>query len=267
MTDEEFTKGDKVRFLQVFDHISDSNIPVLFLHEEKEDKRNEGELVRELEVDNGFSFGRGVLGYTRSSGCEPNLNKVPQDIIDKHLKIVDRIPIVKYPGRTMNIGDGDDEKIISMEKKGEYVFIEGIAEKQKQDLRETVKYYLEKGVSSHDKFDDEQLEILSKFLGIKPKEDPKVIQYKNENDMLMAFANMIQQNPPKFDKEYEDFITDLMKKPDSKKRRYIKSRAEQKLYHDFESRLAGPKMALAEDLSAAGFDDMVQKVYSGDYDF
>jgi len=66
MTDEEFTAGDKVRFLQIFEHISDKNIPLLFLH----DKDNENGMIHELSVDNGFSFGRGVLGYTHSMGCK-----------------------------------------------------------------------------------------------------------------------------------------------------------------------------------------------------
>jgi len=151
------------------------------------------------------------------------------------LKIVDRISVVKYPGEIRTISKGKpDERTFSMEQKGEFVFIEGIADKQKKCLEEQVKYYLEKGVECLRVYDDKQLKILSDFLEIKSN----VIQYKNEkHDMFMELSNRISKNPPKFEKEYEDFIIDLMKNPDSKKRRYIKSRAEQKNYHDFESAL------------------------------
>jgi hypothetical protein len=141
MSDERFTSPDKVKFIRNFEHISDKNIPLFFLYEEKEN--HHGEMVHEFAVDNPSSFGRGVLGYSHTCGCESNLNKVPQELMDEHLKIVERLPIIKSLGETMTIHRGTpDERTVSMEKRGEYIFIEGIVEKQKKILREKVEYLM-----------------------------------------------------------------------------------------------------------------------------
>lgn len=261
-SDEEFTQFDKVKFIRIFEHVSveKNNIPLLFLLEEKEDR---GEMVRTLDVDNGFSFGRGVLGHELSSGAEPNLNKVPQELIDEHLKIVFRIPVTKYKGKTMNLGEG---KIVSMEKKGEYVFIDGIDEQQKKILKDRIDYYKKEG-GSYD-MDMETLLFIEKELGyVTPPKEKMTEEDDRANNMLWNIARMIQQNPPQSPEEWDEFMTDLKKQPDSRKKRYIETRANQKIYHDFESPLAGPKMALIEDLQAAGYDEMVKKAIEGYYDF
>lgn len=66
---------------------------------------------------------------------------------------------------------------------------------------------------------------------------------------------------------YVQFVKDLEAQPESDEKRFISKRFEKKLYHDMESSLACPKHALREDLIAAGFNDMADKVLLGDYDF
>lgn len=269
-SDEAFTATDKVEFIHIFQHIRDDNIPILFLHDECMD-RDEPKI--ELSVENGFSFGRGVLGYTHKIGGEPNLKKVPKNLIDEHLKIVDRIRIVQRKGDTMTVPiwdkDGNDtgeKKVISMEKPGEYVFIEGIADKQKNALREKVEYYLNEGSKYKIKmYDDETLHELARFLNINTNTKPE--QHHTEMDFLKSIASMLQANPPQSPKEYQAFVDDLEKKPDDRHRRHIEKQLKRKYYHDFESPVAGPKMLMIEDLQAAGYEDMVKRACEGDYDF
>ena len=64
----------------------------------------------------------------------------------------------------------------------------------------------------------------------------------------------------------KDLVEDLWKKPYSLKRAEIEKRAKRGDYHDFDSSLATPKIALVNDLRAAGFDDLAQKAVDGDYD-
>ncbi len=67
--------------------------------------------------------------------------------------------------------------------------------------------------------------------------------------------------------EWNAFLKDLMVQPQSAQRDRIESRARSKMYHDFESPLAMPKMELNHDLRKAGYNDMAAKVLQGDYDF
>lgn len=64
----------------------------------------------------------------------------------------------------------------------------------------------------------------------------------------------------------KDLVEDLWKKPYSLKRKYIEDRAKAGVYHDYETDLAAPKMTLAQDLTAAGFSDLAEKVRDGAYD-
>ena len=77
----------------------------------------------------------------------------------------------------------------------------------------------------------------------------------------------INENPPQNPKEWEAFQDDLMAKPKTEKRDHIEARANRKLYHDFESSVAAPKILLIRDLHDAGFSDMVENVKQGKYDF
>jgi hypothetical protein len=64
----------------------------------------------------------------------------------------------------------------------------------------------------------------------------------------------------------KELVEDLWKKPHSLKRAAILKRAEAGHYHDFDTMLAAPKMALVEDLRAAGFGDLADKTIGGAYD-
>jgi hypothetical protein len=64
----------------------------------------------------------------------------------------------------------------------------------------------------------------------------------------------------------KDLVEDLDKKPRSLQRDMIRMRAKAGDYHDFDSKLAAPKMQLATDLRAAGFRDLADKAISGAYD-
>jgi hypothetical protein len=61
-------------------------------------------------------------------------------------------------------------------------------------------------------------------------------------------------------------VEDLWKKPYSLKRAEIEKRAKRGDYHDFDSELDTPKIALVNDLRAAGFEDLAQKTIDGAYD-
>ena len=64
----------------------------------------------------------------------------------------------------------------------------------------------------------------------------------------------------------KELIEDLWKKPYSLKRADIEKRAKRGDYHDFDSTLATPKIALVNDLRAAGFADLAEKAIDGAYD-
>jgi hypothetical protein len=64
----------------------------------------------------------------------------------------------------------------------------------------------------------------------------------------------------------KDLVEDLWKKPHSFKRALILKLAAAGHYHDFDTKLAAPKMQLVADLRAAGFDDLAQKTIDGAYD-
>ena len=64
----------------------------------------------------------------------------------------------------------------------------------------------------------------------------------------------------------KELLEDLWKKPYSLKRTEIEKRAKRGDYHDFDSDLATPKIALVNDLRAAGFEDLAQKTIDGAYD-
>jgi hypothetical protein len=64
----------------------------------------------------------------------------------------------------------------------------------------------------------------------------------------------------------KELLEDLWKKPYSLKRVEIEKRAKRGDYHDFDSELAAPKIALVDDLRAAGFEDLAQKTIDGAYD-
>ena len=85
--------------------------------------------------------------------------------------------------------------------------------------------------------------------------------------ILDALSKTLEKNPPQYPDEWNCFMTDLMMKPKSAARDQVEKKAKAKTYHDFESSLATPKMQLAKDLAAAGYDEMVKKTYEGDYDF
>jgi hypothetical protein len=77
----------------------------------------------------------------------------------------------------------------------------------------------------------------------------------------MQTTNLEEEN------EWKNFWTDLMTKPKSSKRKNIEEKALEKIYHDFESTVACPKTTLLHDLKEAGYNDMVEKVIQGNYDF
>lgn len=64
----------------------------------------------------------------------------------------------------------------------------------------------------------------------------------------------------------KELLEDLWKKPYSLKRAEIEKRAKRGDYHDFDSELATPKIALVNDLRAAGFEDLAEKTIDGAYD-
>ena len=63
------------------------------------------------------------------------------------------------------------------------------------------------------------------------------------------------------------FWSDLDKKPDTDARDTIMKRAHSKDYHDFESQFCFPKVELVGNLRQAGYNDMINKLLHGDYDF
>ncbi len=64
----------------------------------------------------------------------------------------------------------------------------------------------------------------------------------------------------------KELVLDLQEKPQSLVRDRLIARALAGFYHDFDSNLPGPKVTLVAELSAAGYDDLAEKVKSGDYD-
>lgn len=66
---------------------------------------------------------------------------------------------------------------------------------------------------------------------------------------------------------FNTFMNDIIQKPECVKKQMIIKKAKNKLYHDFESPLAIPKLILYSDLLSADYHDMAQKCINGDYDF
>lgn len=64
----------------------------------------------------------------------------------------------------------------------------------------------------------------------------------------------------------KELVEDLWKKPYSLKRAEIEKRAKRGDYHNFDSKLAAPKITLVDDLRAAGFGDLARKAIDGAYD-
>ena len=68
-------------------------------------------------------------------------------------------------------------------------------------------------------------------------------------------------------REWKTFWADLMDKPATPMRLFIEEQARKKMYHDFKSSVAAPKLTLRAHLLTAGYDDMAEKVLLGEYDF
>ena len=100
-----------------------------------------------------------------------------------------------------------------------------------------------------------------------PELEPEPKNWDNAETFLNNLLKQIDENPPQHPQEYDLFMTHLLEKPQTVARDIIEGRAKRKLYHDFESTYACPKMRLAEDLDCAGYRDMVGNTHRGDYDF
>lgn len=64
----------------------------------------------------------------------------------------------------------------------------------------------------------------------------------------------------------KELVEDLLKKPVTEARSILIRDARDGYYHDFDSALATPKIALEADLRRAGYDDLAAKVRDGAYD-
>ena len=194
-TDKEFLSPAEVEFIRIFEHISETNVPLLFLHEKVETER------QELEVTNWTDFGRGVLGHTNHSGG-PDMKKVPQTLIDKHLRVTERIPTIRYPKWTMKMSASDDqpERIVSIAKKGEFLFIEGYEDKQRKVLKKSIemdiKYNKEHPDTRH--FSDEFVEDFMRIYREKepPSERPSAMP-SGMDHFIDGFMSALAKNPPK----------------------------------------------------------------------
>ncbi len=90
------------------------------------------------------------------------------------------------------------------------------------------------------------------------------------DELFTNLLREIDKNPPWTEDQqncWNTFIKDLNNKPESPEKKQLLKKAHEKHYHDFESQFAAPKVQLIYDLSKLGYQDMMQKVKEGDYDF
>ena len=61
-------------------------------------------------------------------------------------------------------------------------------------------------------------------------------------------------------------VNDLMERPDSLQRDVMVKRAKAGDYHDFESQIPSPKVMLHRDATLAGYEEIAEKAFNGEYD-